>query len=137
MSEPTHPPDDQILAPNAPHPKSKPQTVGNTAPTVAEGEVIRETREIKRLLIRQSRSRRSIHIGPLPPAAELRKYDQATPGAADRIIKMAELEQIHGQTMDREVPGSRQKDRESWTELRAGRDDCLGCDGFGVGINGP
>lgn len=30
------------------------------------------------------------YSGPLPPAAELQAYDDAVPGAAERIIRMAE-----------------------------------------------
>lgn len=30
------------------------------------------------------------HAGPLPPAAEFGRYDEILPGAADRILKMAE-----------------------------------------------
>lgn len=33
--------------------------------------------------------------GPIPPAQELVKYEQITPGLADRIIKMAENEALH------------------------------------------
>jgi uncharacterized membrane protein len=33
--------------------------------------------------------------GPLPPPAILREYDEISPGAADRIIAMAEKEQSH------------------------------------------
>lgn len=30
------------------------------------------------------------YSGPLPPASEFKRYDEVLPGAADRIIKMAE-----------------------------------------------
>jgi uncharacterized membrane protein len=33
--------------------------------------------------------------GPIPPPAVLREYEQLEPGAANRIIKMAEKEQEH------------------------------------------
>jgi uncharacterized membrane protein len=33
--------------------------------------------------------------GPLPPAAELEKIDQIIPGGADRLLHMAEKEQMH------------------------------------------
>ena len=33
--------------------------------------------------------------GPLPPAEQFLKYDQALPGAAERILKMAEKELAH------------------------------------------
>lgn len=35
------------------------------------------------------------YSGPLPPSSEMRKYDEITPGAADRILAMAEKEQAH------------------------------------------
>lgn len=37
----------------------------------------------------------ALHIGPLPPAEELAKYEKVLPGAADRIVAMAEREQQH------------------------------------------
>ncbi len=43
--------------------------------------------------IMQEVSSRSIYSGPLPPPGDLSKYEEAFPGAADRIIKMAETEQ--------------------------------------------
>lgn len=43
----------------------------------------------------------SFHLGPLPPPDELIKYNQAHPGAADRVIKMAELEQAHRHECDK------------------------------------
>jgi len=33
------------------------------------------------------------YVGPLPPAAEFERYEDALPGAADRILAMAEREQ--------------------------------------------
>jgi hypothetical protein len=33
--------------------------------------------------------------GPLPPPAELEKIDQIIPGGADRLLRMAEKEQVH------------------------------------------
>jgi uncharacterized membrane protein len=35
------------------------------------------------------------HSGPIPAPQDLFQYDQLTPGAADRIIAMAEREQAH------------------------------------------
>lgn len=37
----------------------------------------------------------SAHVGPLPPPEILAEYDRIVPGTADRIIKMAEAEQVH------------------------------------------
>ena len=33
------------------------------------------------------------HVGPIPPASEFKNYDIVLPGAADRILTMAEREQ--------------------------------------------
>lgn len=33
--------------------------------------------------------------GPLPPASEFERYEQVCPGAADRILAMAENEEAH------------------------------------------
>lgn len=53
--------------------------------------------------IRQEISRRSIYSGPLPPPGDLSKYEEALPGAADRIIKMAETEQSVRHKLDTAV----------------------------------
>jgi len=36
-----------------------------------------------------------IHSGPIPAPIVIEGYEKILPGAADRIIKMAELEQLH------------------------------------------
>lgn len=36
-----------------------------------------------------------LHVGPIPDAGQLERYDAVVPGAADRIIGMAELQQGH------------------------------------------
>jgi uncharacterized membrane protein len=46
---------------------------------------------------------RDIHIGPLPPAKEYKAYEAVHPGAADRILAMAESELAHGQQMERDA----------------------------------
>lgn len=44
------------------------------------------------------------HIsGPLPSPEALAKYDQVVPGAAERIIKMAEQEAAHRQNEERKT----------------------------------
>lgn len=45
------------------------------------------------LTVQMSRSKREIFCGPLPPASEMQKYEDILPGAAERILKMAEREQ--------------------------------------------
>ena len=43
------------------------------------------------------------HSGPLPPPEALQKYDQILPGAADRIIRMAESQHQHRQKLEKTV----------------------------------
>jgi len=40
--------------------------------------------------------------GPLPPASELARYEQVLPGAAERILRMAEQERTDRQALQRE-----------------------------------
>lgn len=46
------------------------------------------------------------HSGPLPAPEDLARYEQLLPGAAERIIAMAELEQKHRVTMERDAMDS-------------------------------
>lgn len=41
--------------------------------------------------------------GPLPPPEILKKYDEILPGAAERIIKMAEKQAEHRQSLEQQV----------------------------------
>jgi uncharacterized membrane protein len=97
------PPDDQQHAPAhnsevaVVSPVEGDKDVGSAAATPTE--IFRETREIKKILLRVATS--TFHIGPLPPAQEFERYEKTLPGSADRILKMAESENAHGQAMDR------------------------------------
>jgi uncharacterized membrane protein len=42
-------------------------------------------------------------MGPLPPAKEFRDYEQALPGAADRILTMAETQAEHRRKNDNKL----------------------------------
>ena len=44
--------------------------------------------------------------GPLPPPEILRKFDEVVPGAAERIIKMAEDQSIHRKELEKKVVDS-------------------------------
>lgn len=44
-----------------------------------------------------------IHSGPIPSASELAKYENILPGAADRIITMAENQSKHRQEMEKKM----------------------------------
>ncbi len=46
------------------------------------------------------------HSGPLPPPSILEKYNHVVPGAAERIIKMAENQSAHRQQLEKIVIGS-------------------------------
>lgn len=41
--------------------------------------------------------------GPLPPPEILRRFDEVVPGAAERIIKMAEEQSTHRKDLERKV----------------------------------
>lgn len=41
-----------------------------------------------------------VYSGPLPPASEMDKYEKICPGAADRILKMAEQQAKHRQNIE-------------------------------------
>ncbi len=62
------------------------------------------------MLVRES------HRGPLPSAKEFQRYDQALPGAADRILAMAEREQTHRHAIEHHVVTEdvRLKKRSPW-----------------------
>jgi uncharacterized membrane protein len=44
--------------------------------------------------------------GPLPPPEILQRYNEIVPGAADRIIKMAESQHCHRQALEKSVVAS-------------------------------
>lgn len=43
------------------------------------------------------------YTGPIPPANELAKYEEAVPGAAERILAMAERQSAHRQSLEQQV----------------------------------
>lgn len=54
-------------------------------------------------LIKQVTEELTISSGPLPPASEIQKYENVCPGAADRIITMAEKQFEHRTLMEKRV----------------------------------
>ncbi len=48
--------------------------------------------------------------GPIPNPAQLEKYEQIYPGLADRIVKMAEKQADHRQSLEKMVIESNTKD---------------------------
>ena len=51
--------------------------------------------------------------GPIPPPQALEKYEQVCPGAADRIIKMAESQAEHRQKIERTAANSESYSRQA------------------------
>lgn len=47
-----------------------------------------------------------VHGGPIPCAEELEKYEKVLPGAADRILSMAEKQSDHRQKLESKVVDS-------------------------------
>lgn len=66
----------------------------------------------------------AIHSGPLPPPKQLSEYEEICPGAAERIIRMAESQIAHRQELEK-------------LTLRANaRNSLLGiCCGFIIGMS--
>lgn len=58
-----------------------------------EAEIDKLSPRQRNLVIERYEESSQIYEGPLPPASELIKYNEAHPDAADRIIAMAEKEQ--------------------------------------------
>ena len=44
-----------------------------------------------------------LYSGPIPPANELKKYEEILPGAADRILTMAEEQSAHRRKMENKM----------------------------------
>ena len=51
--------------------------------------------EQRQAVVQIIRASESSHSGPLPPPRQLREYEQALPGLAERIVRLAEAEQDH------------------------------------------
>jgi uncharacterized membrane protein len=51
-----------------------------------------------------------IHVGPLPSPEQLRIYEQVLPGAADRIVKMAEAQISHRHSIERRASRAGSRD---------------------------
>lgn len=53
---------------------------------------------------------RSEFSGPIPPPSIIRGYEEILPGSADRIMKMAENQSIHRQSMERKMIETESRD---------------------------
>ena len=56
------------------------------------------------------------YTGPIPPPGMLVKYNEAVPGAADRILVMAERQSVHREAIESKVvdAGIQSQTRGSW-----------------------
>lgn len=70
--------------------------------------------------------------GPVPPPQLLREYDEVVPGAADRILAMAEMQTMH--RVDLEATVVKGDSRRSWVGLWLGFALCLGVLVAGVAV---
>lgn len=60
----------------------------------------------------------SHYSGPLPPAEQMRAYEDVLPGSADRILRMAERQQDHRHDLERMTV--KEATNRSWWGLRLG-----------------
>lgn len=58
------------------------------------------TRKVEMQIVKQEVA---LSSGPLPPPDILKKYDEVVPGAAERILKMAEAQATHRQSLEKKV----------------------------------
>ena len=56
-----------------------------------------------RQLVSQHVQRQELTIGPIPSPDHLERYEQTLPGAAERILSMAERQSNHRQTLESKV----------------------------------
>lgn len=84
-------PQEELLASPAP-----PEIIQQLEPYVLP-ERMGEAAQVVSMMIAQS------HSGPLPPAREFANYDKALPGAAERILAMAEKEQGHRHGIEKDL----------------------------------
>jgi uncharacterized membrane protein len=67
------------------------------AATLSERVSQNPTLELKKVIF----AARAQYSGPVPPPSMLREYDTVQPGFADRLISMAEKEQVHRQELQK------------------------------------
>ena len=80
----------------APQPKSddEPQESDESQESIAIPE---NKEELKKLLLAVSQE----FAGPIPPPSMMKQYEETLPGSADRILKMAENQSEHRQSMEK------------------------------------
>jgi len=65
-----------------------------------------------------SSSQSLMYIGPLPPSKEFGNYEQTLPGAANRILAMAEQEAEHRRKNEEKIVQHSMKKKRSRTNIR-------------------
>ena len=80
----------------APQPKSddEPQESDESQESIAIPE---NKEELKKLLLAVSQE----FAGPIPPPSMMKQYEETLPGSADRILKMAENQSEHRQSLEK------------------------------------
>jgi uncharacterized membrane protein len=73
----------------------------------------------------------AFYTGPLPPAEQIRAYEEVLPGSADRILRMAEHQQEHRQGLEKTTVD--EAANRSWWGLRLGFVIALAVVGVGAG----
>lgn len=80
-----------------------PSSAGSAVSTGRTGEDEPESSAPPELQAVIQRTIERAYVGPLPPASELRAYDEALPGLAERIVGHFEREQAHRHKMDNRI----------------------------------
>src|SRR6202034_4192812 len=88
------PPDPEPVDGDPPAAPAKQEIIERLVPFLQPGSEEKAADVVRTMLIAQS------HIGPLPPSREFAGYEQALPGAADRVLRMAESEQEHRDALE-------------------------------------
>lgn len=57
--------------------------------------------QTKKIMVAEQTSIESLHVGPLPPPDVFAGYDRTCPGAAERILNMAERQASHRQELEK------------------------------------
>lgn len=66
----------------------------------SRGKLARQRRQLRQI---QTVELSTSFSGPLPPPAQLKEYDNVVPGAAERIIALAENQSGHRQALEKQV----------------------------------
>ena len=68
-----------------------------------QNSVLRPSRPANKQVVVEAQSASFQYSGPIPPAAELERYNQIIPNGADRIMTLAEVQSKHRQEMEKKV----------------------------------